>query len=95
MRRKLLSVLLTLAAGLGLLAGPACAADDSWGTVKGQVIFGGDTIPETKPIDVSNTWAICCLSAGISGSRTRVSIDSRGLKMICVFGLSSSSCNVK
>src|SRR5438132_95367 len=61
----LVCVLLALGAGLGLIMAPARAADDGWGTVEGQVVFGGDTIPEPKPIDVSNNIdRQHCLSQG-------------------------------
>src|SRR5207302_6862148 len=54
MPSRSLAIVLSLLAGLGLfLAGPAGAADDAngWGTVKGQVVFGGAAIPEAKEIE--------------------------------------------
>ncbi len=51
--RSVMTVL-SLVAGLGLfLSGQTVAADDagSWGTVKGQMVFGGAAIPEAKEIE--------------------------------------------
>jgi hypothetical protein len=65
MRGKLVSALFTLGAAFALFLAPARAADDSWGTVKGQVVFGGDTIAQPKEIDVSNNLdKQHCLSQG-------------------------------
>jgi hypothetical protein len=47
--------LLLLVLGLGLfLTNFVAAADDKWGTVKGQVVFGGVALPQPKQINVTN-----------------------------------------
>lgn len=53
------TMLFTALAGL-LLAVPARAADDSkWGTIKGQIVWGGGDIPERKPINVDKDVDHC------------------------------------
>jgi hypothetical protein len=65
MKGNRIPVLFLAGAGLILSQWPAQAASEEWGTVKGQVVFGGDTIPQPKLIDVSNNQdKQHCLSKG-------------------------------
>jgi hypothetical protein len=62
---KVLPTLFIAGAGLALLFSPARAASEEWGTIKGQVVFGGKVIPEPKKIDAStNQDKQHCLSKG-------------------------------
>jgi plastocyanin len=54
MTSKLIPVLLTAGLGFGLLVPKMQAAAPEWGTVKGQMVFGGATVPEPRPIDIGN-----------------------------------------
>ena len=83
MNRNRAAAFLMLVVSLGLfLTNQLTAADekDAWGTVKGQVVFGGDAIPPPKPIDVSNNQdKQHCLSKGplLSDEWTRSTLDDR------------------
>src|SRR5262249_46768400 len=87
MRGKLLSVLLTFGTGFGVLTSSASAADDNWGTVKGQVVFGGDTIPQSKEIDVSNNQdKQHCLSKGpLLSQEWTVNRNNKGVRWTIVW----------
>jgi hypothetical protein len=37
----------------------SCAQDDKWGTIKGQVVWGGDKIPPRKVIKLAGNQAVC------------------------------------
>jgi hypothetical protein len=65
MTGQLIPALLTVGLGFGFLATQVWAAAPEWGTVKGQVVFGGAAIPEPKPVDVNNNQdKQHCLSQG-------------------------------
>jgi hypothetical protein len=62
---KLTPALFAFGVGFGFLVTLSRAAAEEWGTVKGQVVFGGGTIPDPRPIDVSNNQDKAhCLSQG-------------------------------
>src|SRR5260370_39987047 len=67
MKRFLLLALLSALGSMGLVvAGRPAAADEkqsAWGTIKGQVVWGGEGGPEPKEVNV-NRDAQHCLSKG-------------------------------
>lgn len=64
MKGKLVLPLL-VGVGVGLFATFTRATAEEWGTVKGQVVFAGDKIPQPKQIDVDNNLdKQHCLSRG-------------------------------
>lgn len=56
MKRLLTSCLLLLAALFGAGWWSAVLADDkdAWATVKGRIVWGGETIPQRQPLDLKN-----------------------------------------
>ncbi len=56
---RLFTVGTALAAALLLTAGGTRAADSGWGTVKGQIVFEGDKIPERPEVDVAKAMGAC------------------------------------
>lgn len=65
MKGKPVPILFLIGIGFVGLRSPACTAAEQWGTVKGQVVFGGDALLQPKPIDVSNNQdKQHCLSKG-------------------------------
>jgi hypothetical protein len=67
MKRLLLTGLLSTLLGIGTLFAtrPVCADEAAWGTIKGQVVWGGQTVPEPKVVDLKdNKDREHCLSKG-------------------------------
>jgi hypothetical protein len=65
MKGKVIPIVFLVGAGCALWLTPAGAAAEEWGSVKGRVVFGGETVPQPKPIDVSNNLnKQHCLSKG-------------------------------
>lgn len=69
-------------AGLALALAPAFAQDGKWGGVKGQVVWGGDKVPERAPLDLKeNPDKAACLKDGkILDQTWIVNAKNKGLK---------------
>ncbi|HEV3260183.1 MAG TPA: hypothetical protein VG013_25225 [Gemmataceae bacterium] len=89
--KRYLSVALALSAlaGLGLLlaALPGARADEKaangqWGTIKGQVVFGGDTVPEPKKVDVNKDQDHCLSKGDIYSEDWVIKKDSKGVRWV-------------
>jgi hypothetical protein len=81
---------LILVASLGLLLTNRLAADEkdaAWGTVRGQVVFGGDVIPPPKQIDVGNNQdKQHCLSKGpLLSDEWTINKDNKGVRWTIVW----------
>jgi hypothetical protein len=84
---KLITVFLTFATACVFVLASARAAEEGWGTVKGQVVFGGDTIPQPKEIDVSNNQdKQHCLSKGpLFNEEWTIDKDNKGVRWTIVW----------
>ncbi len=74
---------LLLAGLLPLLAGPALAAD--WGTIKGQVIWGGDKVPKREPVKVDKDKEECLKNGPVLEDKIVVDKDSKGVRWVLVW----------
>jgi len=80
----LLSAAILVPCTLAVLPPVQAALQEGWGTITGQVVYGGDTIPERKPLpDVKEP---ACLAKGHPLSETWV-VDpkTRGVRWTVVF----------
>lgn len=61
--------------------------DSEWGTIKGQIVYGGDTLPEIKPIDVPvDKNRDHCLSNGpILPEEWVINKDNKGVRWVFVW----------
>jgi hypothetical protein len=87
-RGKHFCALLAYGVGIGLFfTHHGLAAAEEWGTVKGQVVFAGDMVPEPKPIDVSsNSDKQHCLSKGpLFSEEWTINKDNKGVRWTIVW----------
>jgi hypothetical protein len=76
----------SVVAGLGFLAAlalqPNATAEEpaGWGTVKGQVVFEGDKVPEAKPYNVDKDQAHCLSKGPIASNEWVVNKDNKGVR---------------
>src|SRR5437868_582450 len=87
--RAATSLMLVVSLGL-FLTNHVTAADEkeaAWGTIKGQVVFGGDAIPAPKPIDVGNNQdKQHCLSKGpLLSDEWTINKDNKGVRWTIVW----------
>jgi hypothetical protein len=71
-----------LVAVTGLTARPADAAD---GTIKGQVVFAGATVPAQQPLNVNKNQAECLAKGPVLGEELVVNKDNKGVKNVFVW----------
>jgi hypothetical protein len=81
---------MTFALALGLLAGSAWnrdarAQDTAWGTVKGQVVWGDDTVPERKPINVDKNQDHCLAKGPLLSEEWVVNPKNKGIRWTFVW----------
>jgi hypothetical protein len=76
---------LALLAGLALL--PTAAADkaDGWGTIKGQVVFEGDKIPEREKINVDKNQEHCLSKGPLYKEDWVVNPKNKGVRWVLVW----------
>jgi len=71
-----------------ILSGTAnnAAADESgWGTIKGQLVFDGDKIPERKPLDISKDQDHCLKTGPVNDEAWVVNPKNKGVRWVVVF----------
>jgi hypothetical protein len=61
---KTFPALLALFALTLLTTASVMGQDEGWGTIKGRVVWGGDKVPERRPIDLAGPNAQQCLKMG-------------------------------
>src|SRR4051794_19396444 len=86
MKRYLSVAALVGVAGLVLaLGGPAATAQngDGWGTVKGQVVYGGDPA-EAKPLNVNKDQNVCLQNGPILSEDWVVNKNNKGVRWVFV-----------
>jgi hypothetical protein len=75
---------LAVVVGVDVSAG-AGRADDGWGTITGQVVFGGDAIPERKPVDVTKDQEHCLSKGPILSEDWVINGKNKGVKWAFVW----------
>jgi hypothetical protein len=88
MRYLSLLTLLALLACLGPLApwrSQAADDDKNWGTIKGQVVFGGDKLPEPVEIKVDKDQAHCLGKGKLFGEEWVVNKANKGVRYVFVW----------
>jgi hypothetical protein len=76
-----------LAALCGLPGGTSTAADNDkdWGTVKGRIVWGGDTLPEPAELKVTQDEKHCLEKGKLFSEEWVVDKDSKGVKWVFVW----------
>jgi hypothetical protein len=87
MKAKVIPILFLAGTALACLLRPAHAAAEEWGTVKGQVVFGGQAIPQPKPINVDNNQdKKHCLSKGpLFSDEWVINKNNKGVRWVFVW----------
>jgi hypothetical protein len=84
------------AVGLALvLALPALAADDGWGTIKGQVVWDGDKLPERAKINVDANPKECLKNGDLFSETFIVDPKSKGVRWVMVYLVDPKDINAK
>jgi hypothetical protein len=69
-----------------LLAAPwQGMAEESWGTIKGQVIWGKDSIPEPRPIKVNRDQQVCLKNGPLFSEDLVIDRKTRGVRWVLVW----------
>jgi hypothetical protein len=87
-RRRIIGLAFLVAGSLALAAAQSVAADDSesgWGTVKGRIVWGGDTVPERKPITVTKDQEHCLSKGPLLSEDWIVNKDNKGIRWVYVW----------
>ena len=85
MRRLFAAALLPLIAGLGLAAGRAADGDQKWGTIKGQIIWAGEALPEFKKVDVNKNQDHCLSKGDIYSEEWIINKKNKGIRWVFVW----------
>jgi hypothetical protein len=95
---RCLTACVMAAAGLLLTAAERSDAQEKWSTIKGQIVWGGDKIPDRKTIDVKVDPAHC-LSANPTADKAKgtildeallINTKNKGLKNVFVWLVSDN-----
>lgn len=70
---------------LSCAAGPARAADGKWGTLKGQVVWGGDSAPERVKLRVDKDQAACLKNGDLLSDEIVVDPKTKGVQWAFVW----------
>lgn len=68
----------------------AAAADDAWGTVKGQIVFDGENVPAPMPINVNKDQQHCLGKGPIVSEEWVVDPASKGVRWTYVWLVDAS-----
>jgi hypothetical protein len=83
-RLSCMGFLVVAVAAVSVMARPANAADDKWGTIKGQVVFPGDP-PAAKPLAIVKDQAACLAKGPILSEELVVNPSNKGVKNVFVW----------
>lgn len=64
---------------------PAAKAGDAWGSVKGQIVWAGDKIPEPKDLNVDKDKDHCLAKGPIKDEDLVVNAKNRGMRWVFVW----------
>jgi hypothetical protein len=95
MKRSLfaIAILPTLAALTGLPSVLHAADNQAWGNVKGQIIWGGDTVPERKKLDVTKDQEHCLGKGPIYSDEWVIDPKTRGVRWTFVWLVDAQAPN--
>jgi hypothetical protein len=82
---QLLTALLTAGCLAGLTGTATAQGPAGWGTVKGKVLYGGKTIPERKPLEVTKDQAHCLAKGPILSEAWVVDPKTKGVKDVFIW----------
>jgi hypothetical protein len=86
MHRWIRSLSAGVLAGLTLcLAGAAAARAEGWGTIKGQVVWGGAQLPERAKLDVNKDQMACLKNGPLFSEKYVVDPRTRGVRWVVLF----------
>jgi plastocyanin len=60
-------------------------ADNGWGTLRGQIVFGGDKLPELKPLNVDKDQDHCLSKGPVQNESWVVNPGNKGVRWVVVF----------
>jgi hypothetical protein len=81
----LAAALLVAATALFLVEGPVAAQNGGWGTVKGQVVYGGANVPEPAKLDVNKDQVHCLAKGPIFSEEWVVNPKNKGVRWAFVW----------
>jgi hypothetical protein len=80
------AALLLSASWLSLHAGePTAPKAESWGTIKGQIVFGGKEVPKAEELKVDKNQDHCLQKGPILSRTWTVNAQNKGLQYVVVF----------
>jgi hypothetical protein len=87
MRYLSIVLLLALLAGLAALTNFSAAADDpkDWGTLKGQIVFAGDKLPDVVELRVDKDQAHCLGNGKLVSDEWVINKDNKGIRWVFVW----------
>jgi hypothetical protein len=88
MKKAYLTVAFGIVATFALLTlAPTAPADDAkdWGTIKGQVVYGGATVPEPKEITIDKDQGHCLEKGKLYSEDWVINKDNKGVRWVFVW----------
>ncbi len=86
MRYYYAAAVLALVAGAALLnTTPASSAGNDWGTIKGQIVYGEEKVPEPKVLDVTKDQDHCLSKGKLTSQEWVVNPKNKGVQWVFVW----------
>jgi plastocyanin len=76
-------------AGAWALAAGAAVRAEGWGTIKGQVVWAGDKVPERAPVKVDKDQNACLKNGPLLDERLVVNPKNKGVRWVAVYLMSA------
>ena len=70
---------------LWLTPGAAQGQKDAWGTIKGQLVYGGPVVPQQKPLKINKDESHCLAKGPILDPEWIVNKENKGVKNVFVW----------
>src|SRR5262245_44295273 len=80
---------------MGVLSAGSVASGQGWGTVKGQVVYGGDKLPDNPEVTVTNDKAYCTKDGKILRNEWVVDPKTKGVKWALVWLTEEGNADAK
>ncbi len=77
--------MLALAAGAMTLFAAGAVRAEGWGTIKGQVVWAGDKVPERAPVKVDKDQNACMKNGPLLDDKLVVNPKNKGVRWVAVY----------
>jgi hypothetical protein len=84
-----------LVASLGLMVLSAPARAEGWGTLKGQVVWGGKGVPKAVPVNVDKDKEHCLSKGPLKSEEYVVNEKNKGVRWVMVWLVNADDTNVR